>query len=120
MGLDPQMGFFHVMRPGRPSLGLDLMEELRPILADRLALTLINRRQLYDKHFEPRAGGAVYLSEEGRKTVVTAYQKRKQEEVTHPVTDRKMPLGLVPHVQARLLARHIRGELEGYPPFLTR
>jgi CRISPR-associated protein Cas1 len=120
VGLDPQMGFFHVMRPGRPSLGLDLMEELRPILADRLALTLINRRQITGSHFEARPGGAVYLSEEGRKTVVAAYQKRKQEEVSHPVMDRKMPLGLVPHVQARLLARHVRGELEGYPPFLYR
>jgi CRISPR-associated protein Cas1 len=120
VGLDPQMGFFHVMRPGRPSLGLDLMEELRPILADRLALTLINRRQITGSHFDPRPGGAVYLNEEGRKTVVAAYQKRKQDEVDHPVMDRKMPLGLVPHVQARLLARHVRGELEGYPPFLYR
>jgi CRISPR-associated protein Cas1 len=120
VGLDPQMGFLHVMRPGRPSLGLDLMEELRPVLADRLALTLINRRQINEKHFEPRPGGAVYLNEDGRKTVVTAYQKRKQDEVSHPVVDQKMPFGLVPHVQARLLARHIRGELEGYPAFIHR
>lgn len=120
VGLDPQMGFLHVMRPGRPSLGLDLMEELRPILADRLALTLINRRQITDRHFEPRPGGAVYLNEDGRKAVVAAYQKRKQDEVHHPVLDQKVPLGLVPHAQSRLLARHIRDELEGYPPFLYR
>lgn len=120
VGLDPQMGFFHVMRPGRPSLGLDMMEELRPVLADRLALTLINRRQIGEKHFEPRPGGAVYLNEDGRKAVVAAYQKRKQDEVNHPVVDQKMPFGLVPHVQARLLARHIRGELEGYPAFIYR
>jgi CRISPR-associated protein Cas1 len=120
VGLDPQMGFFHVMRPGRPSLGLDLMEELRPVLADRLALTLINRRQINEKHFEPRPGGAVYLNEDGRKTVVAAYQKRKQDEISHSVVDQKMPFGLVPHVQARLLARHIRGELEGYPAFIYR
>lgn len=120
VGLDPQMGFFHVMRPGRPSLGLDLMEELRPVLADRLALTLINRRQLSERHFEPRPGGSVYLNEDGRKTVVAAYQKRKQDEIHHPVVDRKLPFGLVPHIQARLLARHIRGELEGYPAFVYR
>lgn len=120
VGLDPQMGFLHVMRPGRPSLGLDLMEELRPILADRLALTLINLRQIGPDDFEERAGGAVYLGEKGRKEVVTAYQKRKQDEVQHPVLEQSVPFGLVPHVQARLLARHLRGETEAYTPFLYR
>jgi CRISPR-associated protein Cas1 len=118
VGLDSQMGFLHVMRPGRPSLGLDLMEEFRAPVADKLALTLINRKQVTEKHFEPRPGGAVYLSEAGRKEVVTAYQKRKQEEVSHPLLQEKAPLGLFPHLQARLLARHLRGDLEQYPPMV--
>jgi CRISPR-associated protein Cas1 len=120
VGLDPQVGFLHALRPGRPALALDLMEELRAIFADRLALTLINRRQVNQKHFESRPGGAVLLTENGRKEVVVAYQKRKQDEVLHPVLVQKVPLGLVPHVQARLLARHIRGDLEHYLPFLYR
>lgn len=120
VGLDPQMGFLHVMRPGRPSLGLDLMEELRPILADRLALTLINLRQINPDDFDERPGGAVYLNEKGRKAVVTAYQKRKQDELRHPVLDQTVPLGLIPHVQARLLARHLRGDTEAYTPYLYR
>ena len=118
VGLDPQMGFLHVLRPGRPSLGLDLMEELRSVLADRLALTLINLKQLSQKDFEERTGGAVYLNEAGRKTVVVAYQKRKQDEFTHPLLEEKVPFGLIPHVQARLLARHLRGDMEEYLPVL--
>ncbi len=118
VGLDSQMGFLHALRPGRPALGLDLMEELRALLADRLALTLINRKQVTLKDFEVRPGGATYLNDEGRKTVVVAYQKRKQEEFHHPVLDEKVPFGLLPHVQARLLARHLRGDLEDYTPFL--
>ncbi|MEW6660765.1 MAG: type I-C CRISPR-associated endonuclease Cas1c [Thermodesulfobacteriota bacterium] len=120
VGLDPQMGFLHSLRPGRPSLGLDLMEELRPILADRLALTLINRRQLSAQDFDRRTGGAVLLNDAGRKKVVVAYQERKQEEILHHGAQQKMPLGLVPHIQARLLARHLRGELAAYPPYLHR
>jgi CRISPR-associated protein Cas1 len=120
VGLDPQVGLFHALRPGRPALALDLMEELRPVLADRLALTLINRRQVTAGDFDPRPGGAVYLNEKGRKAVVVAYQKRKQHEVPHLVLDKKIPLGLVSHVQARLLARHLRGDLDTYPPFLYR
>jgi CRISPR-associated protein Cas1 len=120
VGLDPQVGYLHALRPGRPALGLDLMEELRPVLADRLALTLVNRRQLTAKDFEERPGGAWSLTESGRRTAVTAYQHRKQEEVQHPVANQQVPLGLVPHVQARLLARHLRGDLECYPPFLSR
>jgi CRISPR-associated protein Cas1 len=120
VGLDPQMGFLHALRPGRAALALDLMEELRSVLADRLALTLINRKQVAARHFVNRPGGAVHLEDEGRKEVIVAYQKRKQEEITHPVLDQKMPLGLVPHVQARLLARVLRGDLEAYPPYLYR
>jgi len=118
VGLDPQLGFLHVSRPGRPSLALDLMEEFRAFLADRLAITLINRKQVTIEHFEPRPGGAVYLNEKGRKEVVAAYQKRKQEEVEHPLLEEKTPIGLLPHLQARLLARHLRGDLESYLPYV--
>lgn len=118
VGLDSQMGFLHALRPGRPSLGLDLMEEFRSVMADRLALTLINRKQITAKSFEVRPGGATYLNDEGRKEVVTAYQKRKQDEFHHPVLDEQVSFGLLPHVQARLLARHLRGDLEEYTPVL--
>jgi CRISPR-associated protein Cas1 len=118
VGLDAQMGFLHAVRPGRPSLGLDMMEEFRSVLADRLALTLINRKQITDRSFEVRPGGATYLNDAGRKEVVVAYQKRKQDEFHHPVLDEKVPFGLLPHVQARLLARHLRGDLEAYTPVL--
>jgi len=118
VGLDPQMGFVHALRPGRPSLGLDLMEEFRSSIADRLAFTLINRKQIQAEDFEERPGGAVYLNERGRKTVVVAYQKRKQEEVEHSLIGEKFPIGLLPHAQARLLARHLRGDMEAYCPFV--
>jgi CRISPR-associated protein Cas1 len=120
VGLDPQIGFFHALRPGRPALALDLMEELRPAIADRLALALVNRGQLQRDDFEEHPGGAVYLNETGRRTVLVAYQKRKQEEVEHRVLGRKTPVGLMPHIQARLLARHLRNDLEHYPPYLMR
>jgi CRISPR-associated protein Cas1 len=120
VGLAPQVGFFHALRPGRPALALDLMEELRPAVADRLTLTLVNRGQLRKDDFEEHPGGAVYLSESGRRTVIVAYQKRKQEEVEHRVLGRKTPVGLLPHLQARLLARHLRNDLPHYPPFLMR
>ncbi|MGF1603404.1 MAG: type I-C CRISPR-associated endonuclease Cas1c [Thermosynechococcaceae cyanobacterium] len=120
VGLDPQLGFLHALRPGRPALALDLMEELRSLLADRLVLTLINRGQLQPDDFVERPGGAIYLTEEGRKTLLMAYQKRKQEEVQHPITGSKVPYGLIPHVQARLLARHLRGDLPCYQPFILR
>lgn len=119
VGLDSQLGFLHAVRPGRPSLALDLMEEFRPVV-DRLALTLINRGQLTGRDFEPRPGGAVYLSETGRKTVLGAYQQRKQEEISHALLQQPVPIGLLPHVQARLLARVLRGDMEGYLPFLIR
>jgi CRISP-associated protein Cas1 len=120
VGLDPQMGFLHVLRPGRPALALDLMEELRPILADRFVLTLINRAQIQPNDFVERPGGAIYLTDEARKTFLGAYQKRKQEEVTHPITGSKVPFGLISHVQARLLARHLRGDVPSYQPFILR
>ncbi|MBW4514639.1 MAG: type I-C CRISPR-associated endonuclease Cas1c [Timaviella obliquedivisa GSE-PSE-MK23-08B] len=120
VGLDPQMGFLHAVRPGKPSLALDLMEELRSLMADRLVLTLINRGQITPDDFTERPGGAISLSEEGRKTLLAAYQKRKQEEMMHPIVGHRMPLGLVPHVQARLLARHLRGDVPSYQPFILR
>jgi CRISPR-associated protein Cas1 len=120
VGLDPQIGFLHAVRPGRPSLALDMMEELRPVVADRLALTLINRRQLTEQDFVERPGGGVALTDEGRRTLLTAYSKRKAEEVYHPVVDKNTSIGLIPHLQARLLARHLRGDLEHYPPFVGR
>ncbi len=120
VGLDPQMGFLHALRPGRPALGLDLMEELRSVIAERLALSLINRRQITAKHFVERPGSAVHLEDEGRREVIVAYQKRKQEELQHPVLEQKMPIGLIPHTQARLLARVLRGDMESYLPFLYR
>jgi CRISPR-associated protein Cas1 len=120
VGVDPSVGFLHRDRPGRPSLALDLMEELRPILADRLALSLINRRQLRAGDFETRDGGAVLLRDEARKTVLAAWQERKKEERRHPFLDEKAPLGLVPYLQAQMLARHLRGDLDAYPPWFWK
>lgn len=120
VGLDPQLGFLHAVRPGRAALALDLQEEFRSILADRLALTLINRGQVGADDFDEREGGAVMLNDTGRRTVVTAWQERKQEEVTHPLTESKIPLALLPLLQARFLARTLRGEMEGYLPFLAK
>lgn len=120
VGLDPQIGFLHELRPGRPSLALDLVEELRTSFADRLAFALINRKQITKDSFEERPGGAVLLNENGRKTFLEAYQKRKQEMVPRPLFEESIPFGLVPHVQARLLARHLREELETYVPFTYR
>ncbi len=120
VGLDPSVGFLHRDRPGRPSLALDLMEELRPVLADRLALSLINRRQLRAGDFEIREGGAVLLRDEARKTVLTAWQERKKEERQHPFLNEKAPIGLVPYLQAQLLARHLRGDLDAYPPWFWK
>jgi len=119
VGLDAQMGFLHDLRPGRPALALDLMEELRPIFADRLALALVNRRQLVPDDFEMCEGGAVLLKDEARKTLLEGWEKRRQEEVVHPELGQSMPLGFVPFVQARLLARAVRGDAE-YVPFVPR
>lgn len=119
-GLDAQLGFLHSVRPGRAALALDLQEEFRSILADRLALTLINRGQIVAGDFDEREGGAVMLNDKGRRAVVTAWQERKQEEITHPLTDTKFPIALLPFVQARFMARTIRGEMEGYLPYLLK
>ena len=119
-GLDPAVGFLHRDRPGRPSLALDLMEEFRPVLADRLALALVNRRQLDMTDFDQRENGAVTLREESRKKVLVAWQERKREELLHPFLQEKVSWGLLPHLQARLLARHLRGDLDAYPAFLWK
>ena len=120
VGLDPQVGFLHRDRPGRPGLALDLMEELRPVLADRLALTLVNRRQVKPDGFTAKPAGGVEMNDKTRKTVLVAYQKRKAEEIIHPFLGEKITVGLMPHVQARLLARHLRNDLDTYPPFFWR
>ncbi len=120
VGLDPQLGFLHSVRPGRAALALDMMEEFRAIFADRLALTLINRGQISAKDFVEREGGAVLLEGDARRTVVVAFQERKQEEVMHPLLETKVPIGLLPLLQARFMARTLRGEMEAYMPFLYR
>jgi CRISP-associated protein Cas1 len=120
VGLDPQQGFLHTVRPGRASLALDLMEEFRPILADRLVLTLLNRMQLTEKDITEEPGGVFKLSDAGRKTLLIAYQDRKKDEVSHAMVAQRFPLGLVPQLQARLLARVIRGELPFYQPYRMR
>lgn len=120
VGLDPAVGFLHTERPGRPSLALDLVEEFRAWFADRLVLSLVNRGQIGPKDFETDPSGAVSLTEDGRRTLLVAYQERKREEITHPFTGEKVPIGLAWFVQARLLAMHLRGDLDAYPPFLTK
>jgi len=119
-GLDAQLGFLHAVRPGRAALALDLQEEFRSIFADRLALTLINRGQITAADFDEREGGAVMLNDKGRRAIITAWQERKQEEITHPLTENKIPIGLLPFIQARFIARTIRGEMEGYLPYLAK
>jgi CRISP-associated protein Cas1 len=117
VGLDPYVGFLHQDRPGRPSLALDLMEELRPVLVDRLALSLINRKQITGKGFTQKESGGILMDDETRKTVLTAWQERKKEEILHPYLKERVPLGLIPYIQAMLLARYLRGDLDAYPPF---
>ncbi len=120
VGLDPAVGFLHRDRPGRPSLSLDLVEELRPVIADRLALSLVNRRQVQANGFKKTESGGVVMDDDTRKEVLVAYQKRKQEEIQHPFLGEKVAFGLVPHLQAMLLARFVRGDLDGYPSFLWK
>lgn len=120
VGLDPYVGFMHGDRPGRRSLALDLMEEFRPVLADRLILTLINTKAIQADHFETQKDGAVFLNEDGRKVFFSAWQKHKKETITHPYLKEKMEWGLVPYVQALLLVRTIRNDLDEYPPFLWK
>ena len=119
-GLDSYVGFIHTDRPGRESLALDLMEELRPVFADRAVLTCINKRKITPKHFDYREDGSVLLNDAGRKIFIEAWQARKRDELRHPYLDKVIPWGLVPHVQSLLLARYIRGDLDGYPPFLWK
>jgi CRISP-associated protein Cas1 len=119
VGLDPAVGFLHAMRPGRPALSLDVAEELRSPLCDRLALGLINLKQLKPSDFEQSAT-AVLLSDAARRTVIGAWQRRKREEIMHPFLGEKVPIGLIPFAQARLLARYLRGEMDCYPPFRWR
>jgi CRISPR-associated protein Cas1 len=120
VGLDPQCGFLHRDRPGRPSLALDLMEEFRPVFADRCVLTVINRRQISPADFQHRESGAVELTDDARKKFLTAWQERKMDEIMHPFLNEKVTLGLLPFIQARLLARAVRGDLDAYPAFLIR
>jgi CRISP-associated protein Cas1 len=120
VGLDPAVGFLHKDRPGRPSLALDLMEELRPVLADRLVLSLINRKQMAPSDLCQPEGGGIFLQESGRKTVIVSWQKRKQEEMEHPFSEERICWGQVCHMQALLLARHLRGDLDAYPAFFWR
>ena len=119
-GLDSAVGFLHRDRPGRPSLALDMMGEFRPYLADRLACTLINRGQVKAKGFKKTESGAVLMDDTTRKDVIVAWQERKREEVEHPFLAERMPIGLLWHTQARLLSRHIRGDMDAYPPFVIR
>jgi CRISPR-associated protein Cas1 len=120
VGLDPAVGYLHRDRPGRPSMALDMMEEFRPYLADRLALSLINRQHIKGSGFRKTETGAVLMDDETRKEVLVNYQKRKQEEIQHPFLGEKVAIGLLPYVQAMLMARYLRGDLDGYPPFIWK
>ncbi len=120
VGLDPAAGFLHRLRPGRPSLALDLMEELRPHMADRLVLSLINRGQIRTRDFRSMENSATVLTDTARKAVLVAWQERKKQEIEHPFLGEKVPLGLLPHLQARLLSRTLRGDLDFYPPMIWR
>jgi CRISPR-associated protein Cas1 len=120
VGLDPSVGFLHADRPGRPSLALDMAEELRAPFADRLVLSLINRRQIQGKHFEKTASGAVWLTDAGRRELIQTWQERKREELTHPYLGELCPWGLLPYTQALLMARYLRGDLDAYPAFFWK
>ncbi len=120
VGLDPAVGYLHRDRPGRPGLALDMMEEFRPFLADRLALSLINLRQVQDKDFKKSESGAVLIDDEARKQVLIAYQNRKQQEIFHPFIEEKTTTGMLFFIQALLMARFLRGDLDGYPPFIWK
>lgn len=120
VGLDPYVGFVHRIRPGRASLALDVMEELRPIVADRFVLTMINTNRINSSDFVKKEHGAVIMSDEARKTLLAAWQKKKQDVITHPFLGEKIEWGLVPFASAMLLARYLRGDLDGYPPFLWK
>lgn len=120
VGLDPYVGFMHTLRPGRASLALDLMEELRAYLGDRLVLSLINRKQITIKDFVRQGDEGIVMTDSGRKTILTAWQSRKKEQITHPYLNERVSIGLIPHIQSMLLARFIRKELDDYPVFLIK
>ncbi len=120
IGLDPAVGFLHRDRPGRPGLALDIMEEFRPAVADRLVLSLVNRNQIQGKQFKTTETGAVVMTDEARKDLIVAWQKRKQEEVVHPYLNEKLPLGMMPYVQALLMSRFLRGDVDAYPPYIQK
>lgn len=120
VGIDPYVGFYHTDRPGRISLALDIMEELRPYLADRLVLSLINRKQVCASGFLNHSGSGVIMNDETRQTILKSWQKRKQEEIKHPFLQESVPIGLLPYVQALLLTRFIRGDIDNYPVFLMK
>ena len=120
VGLDPFVGFLHAERPNRPSLALDLMEEFRAWIADRLAITLINRRQIGTEHFREREGGAFELTDAGRRLVIVAYQERKKETIQHPILEQSLRIGQMPFIQARILARYLRGDLQDYLPLVPK
>jgi CRISPR-associated protein Cas1 len=120
VGLDPFVGFFHVNRPGRRSLALDCMEELRPVLVDRFVVTCVNNKIVRPAHFDRRESGEVVLNDKGRKVLFDVWQKRKREQIKHPYLEEKVPWGLVPFIQAQLLAKYLRGDIDGYPPFLWK
>lgn len=120
VGLDPYVGFLHTDRPGRPSLALDMMEEFRPYLADRLVLSLINRKQVNSKGFSESDESGILMNDETRKEVLTAWQKRKQEEILHPFLQESVPIGLLPYIQALLMARYLRGDIDNYPVFVIK
>ncbi len=117
VGLDSYVGFFHTDRSGRASLALDIIEEFRAYLVDRFVVSLINKKEISKKHFETKENGSVLLTKDGKQIILTKWQKRKQEEINHPFLEEKCPIGLLPHLQALLLARHIRGDIDSYPPF---
>jgi CRISPR-associated protein Cas1 len=120
VGLDPAVGFLHRDRPGRYGLALDLMEEFRPFIADRLTLSMINLCQVQENGFKKKDSGAVWMDDDTRKSVLVAYQKRKQEEIEHPFLKEKMSIGLLPYAQALLMARYLRGDIDNYPPFIWK
>ncbi|MEG0615852.1 MAG: CRISPR-associated endonuclease Cas1, partial [Oscillospiraceae bacterium] len=120
VGLDAYVGFMHTVRPGRISLALDLMEELRSVVADKFVLSIINKRIVNAVGFSQKENGAVIMTDETRRTVISAWQAKKQEQITHPFLNEKIEWGLVPYVQSLLLARYIRGDLDAYPPFLWK
>ncbi len=120
VGLDPAVGFLHRDRPGRDSLALDIMEEMRSFIADRLALSMINLRQIAAGEFKTSESGAVTMDDNARKKILVAYQERKRDEIMHPYLNEKISVGLIPFVQSLLLARFIRGDIDAYPPFIWR